>query len=95
MRKLKENSRAEAEILMILGVVGGIILSSFLWIGILILAAICGYYVYKNTSDNQHKFLWTVFALILPIIGLLVWKFLGPGKQVSFVEEVKGYSVKM
>jgi len=50
-----------------------------LW-GILILAgdiwAILN--IFQSSASNQKKLLWTLGVLLLPVLGLILWYFLGP-----------------
>jgi hypothetical protein len=34
--------------------------------------------IYKSTGDTGKKFLWTITVLLLPVIGLFAWIFVGP-----------------
>ncbi len=34
--------------------------------------------VFQSGSSTGAKVLWTVFILILPVLGLIVWFFAGP-----------------
>ena len=50
-----------------------------LW-GVLILAgdiwAILN--IFQSAASNQKKLIWIVAVLLLPVVGLIVWYFLGP-----------------
>ena len=35
----------------------------------------------QSSADTLKKLLWTVVVILLPLIGLLVWYFAGPGKK--------------
>ncbi len=34
--------------------------------------------VLQSTADTGKKVLWTVVVLVLPVIGAILWYFLGP-----------------
>jgi hypothetical protein len=50
-----------------------------LW-GVLILAgdiwAIIN--IFQSSASNEKKLLWTLVVLLLPVLGLILWFFLGP-----------------
>ena len=50
-----------------------------LW-GVLILAgdiwAIIN--IFQSSVSNEKKLLWTLVVLLLPVLGLILWFFLGP-----------------
>jgi Phospholipase_D-nuclease N-terminal len=50
-----------------------------LW-GILVLAgdiwAIIN--IFQSSASNEKKLLWTLVVVLLPVLGLLLWYFLGP-----------------
>lgn len=50
-----------------------------LW-GVLILAgdiwAIIN--IFQSSASNEKKLLWTVAVVLLPVLGLILWYFLGP-----------------
>ena len=49
-------------------------------LGILILAgdvwAIIN--IFQSSASNEKKLLWTIVVLVLPVLGLILWFFLGP-----------------
>jgi Phospholipase_D-nuclease N-terminal len=34
--------------------------------------------VFQSSADTGKKVLWTVLILILPVLGFILWYFLGP-----------------
>jgi hypothetical protein len=34
--------------------------------------------VFQSTGDTGKKVLWTVLVIILPVLGFILWYFLGP-----------------
>jgi hypothetical protein len=34
--------------------------------------------ILQSGSDTAHKVLWTVVVLVLPVLGFILWFFLGP-----------------
>ena len=50
-----------------------------LW-GVLILAgdiwAIIN--IFQSSASNEKKLIWTLVVLLLPVLGLILWFFLGP-----------------
>jgi hypothetical protein len=34
--------------------------------------------IIQSSASNDKKVLWTVLVLILPLLGLILWFFLGP-----------------
>jgi len=50
-----------------------------LW-GVLILAgdiwAIIN--IFQSAASNEKKLLWTLVVVLLPVLGLILWYFLGP-----------------
>lgn len=51
------------------GILGLLILIGDVWAIINIL---------QSSASNQKKLLWTVIVLVLPLLGLILWFFLGP-----------------
>jgi succinate dehydrogenase/fumarate reductase cytochrome b subunit len=49
-------------------------------LGILILAgdiwAIIN--IFQSSASNEKKLLWTIVVVVLPVLGLILWFFLGP-----------------
>ena len=49
-------------------------------IGVLILAgdiwAIIN--IFQSSASNEKKLLWTLVVVLLPVLGLILWFFLGP-----------------
>lgn len=36
--------------------------------------------VFKSSATTGAKILWTVLIVVLPLVGLVVWYFMGPKK---------------
>jgi hypothetical protein len=34
--------------------------------------------IFQSSASNEKKLLWTVVVLLLPLLGLILWFFLGP-----------------
>ena len=34
--------------------------------------------ILQSSASNEKKLLWTVVVIILPLLGLILWFFLGP-----------------
>ena len=34
--------------------------------------------IFQSSVSNEKKLLWTLVVLLLPVIGLILWFFLGP-----------------
>ena len=37
--------------------------------------------ILQSSADTVKKLLWTLAVILLPLIGLIVWYFAGPGKK--------------
>jgi hypothetical protein len=37
----------------------------------------------QSSADNGKKALWIAIALVIPVIGVIAWYFLGPGGRDS------------
>jgi hypothetical protein len=51
------------------GIVGLLILAGDVW-------AIIN--IFQSSTSNGKKVLWTLLVLLLPLLGLILWFFLGP-----------------
>jgi len=45
-------------------------------LGLLIYAAI---QIFGSSADTMKKIIWIVIVAVLPLVGLIVWFFIGPG----------------
>jgi len=54
------------------GIIGLIILILDIW-------AIVN--IVKSSAPDTNKILWVVIVILLPLIGLILWFILGPGKK--------------
>jgi hypothetical protein len=34
--------------------------------------------IFQSSASNEKKLLWTVVVILLPVLGLILWYFLGP-----------------
>ena len=34
--------------------------------------------IFQSSASNEKKLLWIIVVLLLPLIGLILWYFLGP-----------------
>ena len=34
--------------------------------------------IFQSSASNEKKLLWTIVVLVLPLLGLILWFFLGP-----------------
>ena len=34
--------------------------------------------IFQSGADTGHKVLWTVLVILLPVLGFILWYFLGP-----------------
>ncbi|HEV7606344.1 MAG TPA: PLDc N-terminal domain-containing protein [Steroidobacteraceae bacterium] len=34
--------------------------------------------IFQSSASNEKKLLWTIVVLVLPVLGLILWFFLGP-----------------
>jgi succinate dehydrogenase/fumarate reductase cytochrome b subunit len=34
--------------------------------------------IIQSSASNEKKLLWTIVVLLLPVLGLILWFFLGP-----------------
>jgi succinate dehydrogenase/fumarate reductase cytochrome b subunit len=34
--------------------------------------------IFQSSASNEKKLLWTVAVVLLPLLGLILWFFLGP-----------------
>ena len=34
--------------------------------------------IFQSSASNEKKLLWTVVVILLPLLGLILWFFLGP-----------------
>ena len=51
------------------GLLGVLILAGDIW-------AIIN--IFQSSASNEKKLLWTLVVLLLPLLGLILWFFLGP-----------------
>ena len=38
--------------------------------------------IFQSSASNEKKALWIVLVVVLPLVGLIVWYFLGPRSAV-------------
>ena len=51
------------------GIIGLIILALDIW-------AIIN--IFQSSASNEKKLIWTLVVVLLPVLGLILWFFLGP-----------------
>ena len=51
------------------GILGLLILIGDVWANI---------NIFQSSASNEKKLLWTVAVILLPVLGLILWFFLGP-----------------
>ena len=34
--------------------------------------------IFQSSADTGKKVIWTVFVILLPVLGFILWYFLGP-----------------
>ena len=34
--------------------------------------------IFQSSASNEKKLLWTIVVIVLPVLGLILWFFLGP-----------------
>ena len=34
--------------------------------------------IFQSSASNEKKLLWTLVVILLPLLGLILWYFLGP-----------------
>jgi hypothetical protein len=34
--------------------------------------------IFQSSASNERKLLWTLVVVLLPLVGLILWFFLGP-----------------
>jgi succinate dehydrogenase/fumarate reductase cytochrome b subunit len=34
--------------------------------------------IFQSSASSEKKLLWTVVVIVLPVLGLILWYFLGP-----------------
>ncbi len=39
--------------------------------------------IFQSSASNEKKALWIILVVLLPLIGLILWYFLGPKGTVS------------
>ena len=45
----------------------------------LILLAYAGVQILNSSADTANKVLWILVVALLPLVGLIIWFFMGPG----------------
>jgi hypothetical protein len=49
-------------------------------LGLLIYAAV---QIFGSSADNTEKLIWFLVVALLPVIGLVIWFFIGPGSPIK------------
>jgi len=37
--------------------------------------------LFKSRASSLEKLLWTILIIVLPVVGLIIWYFIGPGNK--------------
>ncbi len=37
--------------------------------------------IMQSSADTVKKILWSILVIVLPLAGLIIWYFVGPGKK--------------
>jgi hypothetical protein len=56
-------------------------LYSLLWVAIFVLDLIALVSLLKSSADTATKILWVILILVLPLVGMVLYFFLGPGRR--------------
>lgn len=56
------------------GIIGLIILALDIWAIINII---------RSSAPDSNKILWVIIVILLPLIGLILWFIMGPGKKAA------------
>ena len=56
-------------------------LNGILGLIILILDIYAILMIFQSSAKTVEKLIWILVVLILPLIGLIIWSFAGPGKK--------------
>ena len=56
-------------------------LFSLLWIAVLVLDLVALVSLLKSSADTTTKILWVLLILLLPLFGMLLYFFVGPGRR--------------
>ena len=54
---------------------------SLIWVAIFVLDVIALASLLKSSADTATKLLWVVLILLLPVVGMVLYFFLGPGRR--------------
>jgi flagellar motor component MotA len=56
-------------------------LTNILGLIVLVAAIYAVIMIVQSSEDVLKKILWSLLVLILPLIGVIIWYFAGPGKK--------------
>jgi len=56
-------------------------LFSLLWIAVLVLDLVALVSLLKSSADTTTKILWVLLIVLLPLFGMLLYFFVGPGRR--------------
>jgi hypothetical protein len=56
-------------------------MSSLLWLVVLILDIVAIVSLLKSGADPGTKLLWLVLIILLPVIGMILYFLMGPGRR--------------
>jgi hypothetical protein len=56
-------------------------LFSLFWVAVFVLDLVALLSLLKSSADKTNKILWILLILLLPLFGMLLYFFLGPGRR--------------
>ncbi len=54
---------------------------SLIWVLVFVLDVIALASLLKSSADAGTKILWVILILLLPVVGMVLYFFLGPGRR--------------
>jgi Phospholipase_D-nuclease N-terminal len=54
---------------------------SLLWVAVFVLDLIALVSLLKSSADTATKILWVLLILLIPLFGMILYFFLGPGRR--------------
>jgi hypothetical protein len=56
-------------------------LFSLFWVAVFVLDLVALLSLLKSSAEKTNKILWILLILLLPLFGMLLYFFLGPGRR--------------
>jgi hypothetical protein len=56
-------------------------LYSLFWVSVFVLELVALLSLLKSSAEKTNKILWILLILLLPLFGMLLYFFLGPGRR--------------